>query len=106
MPDFIWIQNVIFPLVGMGMATFFGWQIIRSVNRHLDRRHQMKGGGDIEELKREVERLRSMVDGGDDVVARLADVEERLDFTERVLAQQQPLKSLKAPDENDVVTPA
>lgn len=30
---------------------------------------------------------------------------ERLDFTERVLAQQQPLKQLQSPEENDVATP-
>lgn len=88
MPDFIWIENVVFPLVGMGMATFFGWLIIRSVNRHLERRHQLQVGGDVGELKREVERLRALVDGGDDVVARLSDLEERLDFTERVLSRQ------------------
>jgi hypothetical protein len=31
---------------------------------------------------------------------------ERLDFTERVLAQQRPLNSLKSPDDSDVATPA
>ncbi len=88
MPDWIWIQNVVFPLVGMGMATFFGWQIIKSVNKHLERRAQLQGGGDMGELRREVERLRSLVESDGDVGARLSDLEERLDFTERVLSQQ------------------
>jgi hypothetical protein len=37
---------------------------------------------------------------------QVEELAERLDFTERVLAQQQPLKQLQSPDENDVVTPA
>ena len=36
---------------------------------------------------------------------RMADLEERLDFTERVMAQR-PIKAIKSPDEKDVVTPA
>ncbi len=36
---------------------------------------------------------------------QLEELAERLDFAERVLAQQPPVKSLKAPDDNNVVTP-
>jgi hypothetical protein len=36
---------------------------------------------------------------------QLAELAERLDFTERVLAQQRPINSLEAPDGSDVVTP-
>jgi hypothetical protein len=37
---------------------------------------------------------------------QLVELAERLDFTERVLAQQRPLNSLKSPDDSDVATPA
>jgi len=37
---------------------------------------------------------------------QLTELAERLDFTERVLAQQQSPPRLKAPDEHDVATPA
>ncbi len=36
---------------------------------------------------------------------QLAELAERLDFAERVLAQQRPINALKSPDENVVVTP-
>ena len=36
---------------------------------------------------------------------QLAELAERLDFTERVMAQR-PIKAIKSPDEKDVVTPA
>jgi hypothetical protein len=35
----------------------------------------------------------------------LAELAERIDFAERVLAQQRPINSLQSPDKNDVVTP-
>ena len=40
------------------------------------------------------------------VNGQLAEVAERVDFAERVLAQQQEMPRLKAPDEKDVATPA
>jgi hypothetical protein len=36
---------------------------------------------------------------------QISELAERLDFTERVLAQQRPLNGLKAPDDSDVITP-
>ena len=36
---------------------------------------------------------------------QLAELAERLDFTERVMAQQRPINRLKSPDENGVVKP-
>jgi hypothetical protein len=36
---------------------------------------------------------------------QLEDLHERLDFTERVLTQREPLKRIKPPDENEVITP-
>jgi hypothetical protein len=38
-------------------------------------------------------------------VIQIEDLAERLDFAERVMAQQQPIKRLNAPNENDVATP-
>jgi len=35
----------------------------------------------------------------------LAELAERVDFAERVLAQQRPINALKSPDKNDVITP-
>jgi hypothetical protein len=85
--DWVWIQNVIFPLVGMGMATLGGFGVYRIVMRWLDRRHERllaeSGGGAAE-----VGDLRARVDALEEVAGRVQDLEERLDFAERLLAQQ------------------
>ncbi len=89
MPSFVWIQNVVFPILGMGMGTFALYGVYRTVNKWMDRRHErllasVDGPGGrqaIDELERRVEYL-------EDTAARVQELEERLDFAERVLAQQ------------------
>jgi len=86
--DWVWIQNVIFPLIGMGMGTFVLYGIYRTVNRALDRRHearQMVGGG---EMTVEVRRLEDRVAALEEQSQRVQELEERLDFAERILAKQ------------------
>jgi hypothetical protein len=86
--DFIWFQNVVLPVLGMGMGAFVLFGVYRTVNRHLDRRHEQRkvaGGPPGPEL----EDLRSRVDLLEDAVDRVQELEERLDFTERMLTQQQ-----------------
>ena len=90
MPDWMWIQNVVFPILGMAMGTFAMYGVYRTVNKVLDRRHERQlaeagGGGRSPEL----DDLRSRVDLLEDAVDRVSDLEERLDFAERLLAQQQ-----------------
>lgn len=87
MPDWIWIQNVVFPLIGMGMGTFVLYGLYRTVNRHLDRRHELqlaeRGGTSGAEIGRLHERMEQL----EEQVFRLQELEERLDFAERLLAQ-------------------
>jgi hypothetical protein len=87
-PEAMFVEMVLLPILGMGMggAVLFG--IYRTVNRALERKHERamldQGGapqGGVEELQRRVESL-------EEVAYRVQDLEERLDFTERVLAQQ------------------
>ena len=88
--DFVWSQNVVLPILGMGMGAFVLFGAYRTVNRQLDRRHEQQmaaaAGGhsspDLEDLRSRVELL-------EDAVGRVQELEERLDFTERMLAQQQ-----------------
>lgn len=79
MPDFIWIQNVIFPLVGMsmGMATIF--MIYRTVNRILDRKLRSGDSAELDELRGELSEMRLEIGN------QLADLHERMDFAERAL---------------------
>jgi len=86
--DWIWVQNVIFPLVGMGMGGLVLFGIYRTVNRALDRRHEARqtvGGG---EMTVEVRRLEDRVAALEEQSQRVQELEERLDFAERILAKQ------------------
>lgn len=89
MPSFIWIENVVFPLIGMGMGTLAMYGVYKTVNRFLDRRHEMRlaEGGDGR-VAEELERLRLRVEAMEDQTFRMQELEERVDFAERMLAQQ------------------
>ena len=88
MPDFIWIQNVVFPLVGMGMGAFLLYGGYRVAMRAIDLHHQRKiaGGGGLP--SEELQRLQGRLEVLDDVTLRVQDLEERVDFTERVLTRE------------------
>ena len=79
--------SLIIPIAGMFtgvvMLGTIGWTVRHWVNRHYEHRERMKGGGgeDVRQLEERVMVL-------EDTVGRVQDLEERLDFTERVLTQQ------------------
>ncbi len=91
MPDFVWIQEVVFPIFGMGGVVFLLFGVYRTVNRALDRRHEraMGGSGGAGGASREeIERLASRIEALEESTERVQELEERMDFTERVLTQQ------------------
>jgi len=78
--------EIVMPLLGMGMGVFVLYNGFRIAHRALDQKHERdlaKGGGaapgEVEELRERIERL-------EDVAHRVHELEERQDFTERVLA--------------------
>lgn len=75
---------VLVPLAGMATGALFMFGIYKLVSRWMDLRHRrdLPPGTalDLEELQAEVAELRLLPD-------RVAELEERLDFTERLLAQ-------------------
>ena len=86
--DWIWIQNVVFPLIGMAMGGFVLFGVYRTVNRVLDRRHESRQLTDGGELQAEVRRLEDRMAVLEDSAQRVQELEERLDFAERMLAKQ------------------
>ena len=77
-------------LPGIAKSTVLGLGVLKTVNRHLDR-------------KAELERSRLPAPPADDprveledLRIRLGEVEERLDFTERLLAKEHPQERLKS----------
>ena len=77
------------PLLGMAMGAFVLFGVYRTVNRQLDRKHDLRVTGGGSELAGEVVRLRERVEALDDQNLRMQELEERVDFAERVLARQQ-----------------
>ncbi len=88
MPDFVWIQEVVFPILGMGGTVLVMFGLYRTVNRALERRHERKMGGSGGASRNEIERLTSRIEVLEESTERMQELEERMDFTERVLTQQ------------------
>jgi hypothetical protein len=70
-------------LTGVVIVGTIGWTVRHWVNRHYEHRERMRGGGS-EDVRRLEERIAML----EESVGRVQDVEERLDFAERVLTQQ------------------
>ena len=69
-------------LVVMTAATIILWPIVRALARRLEGR-----GGVDASLRADVEQLQHRLGEVDGLQGRIAELEERLDFTERLLAQ-------------------
>ena len=71
-----------------GMLVALAWGVLGTIKTVVIKRYEAKHGGDSESLRHELAELtRRMEAFEDNVVIRVQDLEERLDFTERVLAQ-------------------
>ncbi len=78
-------------------VTTIAFGIMRSINKHLDRKMKAEQGSvGNEHLLAEVDELRTRLEGWDELRERVADVEERLDFAERLLADGKRRDQLRA----------
>lgn len=87
MPEFVWIQNVVIPILGMGIGVFVLYNGFRIGKRAIDQHHERElakaGGGSTAELAELLERVERLEELG----YRLKELEERVDFAERVLTK-------------------
>ncbi len=86
MPDFVWMQNVVLPILGMGVGMYVLYNGFRIAKYAIDQHHERelaKSGGSTKELGQLLERVERLEDLGD----RFQELEERLDFAERVLTR-------------------
>ncbi len=74
-------------VMGLASVTALGFGLMRSINRHLDRKWQVGRPAGDERVLPEVEDLRSRLEGLEDVHARVLELEERVDFAERLLTE-------------------
>ena len=89
MGDPAFIDVVVLPILGMIMGGGFLWGVYRTVNRALERRHERMMVVEGAPTAHALEELRGRVEVLEDVNYRMQELEERLDFAERMLAQQQ-----------------
>jgi hypothetical protein len=98
MEALIVFESVILPLLGMGMGAFAMFGVYRTINRHLDRRHEKEMAERAGEGSRHLEDLRARVGELEDGLFRIQELEERVDFAERMLAQQRDAPKLGRAD--------
>ena len=80
--------DLIVPLAGMATGVILGLPIIRAGIRALERKTGgLIGAGEASEIREELRHLHDRLDAIETDTARVAELEERLDFAERVLAQ-------------------
>lgn len=79
---------VLIPLAGIALVGILGLPVVRAVVQAIERRSMARSGGDVGALRAEMEEMRARLESLEDQGTRVAELEERLDFTERLLAQQ------------------
>jgi hypothetical protein len=90
-PNVIWMSDngppaiVMIVLLSLIAATVILWPIMRALARRLEG----KAAADPA-LRAEVEQLHHRLGEVDSLQLRVTELEERIDFTERLLAQQEP----------------
>ncbi|MBI2615541.1 MAG: hypothetical protein HYW52_07710 [Gemmatimonadetes bacterium] len=87
-PDFLFWNEVIIPLAVLAAGVILGLPVVRAVVRHVERKGGAPGETELAALRASMEELRSRLDRAEDFSGRLAEMEERLDFAERLLTQQ------------------
>lgn len=74
-------------------VTMLGFGLMRTISKHLERKYTA-GGGESKALRGEIDEMRAQLRGVDDLRERMADLEERTDFNERILAQRRDQQAL------------
>jgi hypothetical protein len=88
------------PLAGIAAMVALGLPLIRGAVRYLERKSVAGvGSEEAEALRVEVDELRGRLEQVEFVTGRLTELEERMDFTERLLTQQRARAELPAGEE-------
>ena len=80
--------NIVIPLAGMATGVVVIVTLGRTVRHWVDTHYGRKGLSGSNETRADVARLEERVAGLEEVADRVTELEERLDFAERVLSQQ------------------
>jgi hypothetical protein len=78
-------EDIVLPLLGMGMGLFVLYNLFRLAHRAMDQKHQ-RDLAKVSGAAPEVAELRERIEHVEAIAYRVQELEERLDFAERVLA--------------------
>jgi hypothetical protein len=87
-PAWLLFNEIGVPILAAAFGTFVVWQVFRTVNKYLERRHGGVDAKELEGMKAEIGQLRERSVMVDDLAYRLGEAEERLDFAERLLTKE------------------
>jgi predicted secreted Zn-dependent protease len=87
--------DILVPLAGMLTGVILVYPVVRTVVKIVERKVLgTRSAGDVDALHGEVAELRASVEEMRDAQDRLLDLEERVDFTERLLAQSRDKREI------------
>ena len=93
MPPWFYFNTIVLPLLGMGMGAFFLLGLYRTVNHWIERKHERELAAQGVAGPLALEAVGGRLD---DVGDRIQELEERMDFAERVLTQQRDQNRLQS----------
>lgn len=83
-------------LIALGMAFSLAWGVLGFIKTIAIKKLEARGGGDTEALRHELNELHRRLEALEDgTLVRLQEVEERVDFAERLLASQRDAARIK-----------
>lgn len=82
------LANLLIPLAGMATGVVVIVTLGRTVRHWVDTHYGRKGLPSSDEVRADVLRLEERVAGLEEIAGRVQELEERVDFAERVLTQQ------------------
>ncbi|HWP36182.1 MAG TPA: hypothetical protein VNL18_01390 [Gemmatimonadales bacterium] len=97
MPDFLFWNQVVIPLAGMAVGVILGLPIIKAIVRRIERRPDELAGVESQALRAELAELKRRLETVDELAGRVGEIEERMDFAERLLTQQRESGRLGGP---------
>ncbi len=81
-------EVVMLAVMGLASVTALGFGLMRSINGHLERKWKGTQGVDAPDVLADLEDIRARLENIEDVRVRVTELEERVDFAERMLPER------------------
>lgn len=90
------MEDVLIPLAGMATSVVLLLPVVLAGVRYFERKTRVNANrGELETLREDLRVVRDRLDAVDHGSDRIAELEERLDFAERMLARQREAPQLR-----------